>query len=155
MKNNFVAVQSLVYNSLLPHGLQHARLNCPSQSPSPWICSNSCLLCQQCHPTVSNPVVPVSSCPQSFQTSGFFFFFPVSWLFASGGQSIRASTSASVLPMNIQCWIPLGLTGLISLLFKGLSRVFSSTTVRKHQFLSARTSLWSSSHICTWLLGKS
>ena len=80
--------------------------------------------------------------------------FLMSWLFASGGQSIRVSASASILPMSIQCWYPLGLTGLISLQSKGLSRVFSSTAVQKHQFFSAQPSLWSNSHICTWLLEK-
>ena len=94
---------------------------------------------------------PFSSCPQSFPASGFF---PMSWLFTSGGQSIVASTSVSVLPMNIQGWFPLGLTGLISFLSKELSRVFSSTTVWKHQFFGAQPSLWSSSHIHTWLLEK-
>ena len=89
-----------------------------------------------------------SSCPQSFPVSGSF---PVSWLFTSGGQSIGVSASASVLPMNIQCWFPLRLTDLISLLSKGLSRVFSNTTVRKHQFFSAQPSLQSNSHIHVWL----
>ena len=90
--------------------------------------------------------VPFSSCLQSFPASGSF---PVTWLLASGGQNIGASASASVRPMNIQGWFPLGLTGLISFLSKGLSRVFSSTTVQKHQFFSAKPSLWSNSHICT------
>ena len=89
------------------------------------------------------------SCPHSFPASGSF---PMSLLFTSGNQSIRVSASASALPMNIQGWFPLGLTGLISLLFKGLSRVFSSTTVQKYQFFSTQLSLWSNSHICTWLL---
>ena len=100
---------------------------CPS--PSPGACSNSCPLYWWCHPTISPSVVPFSSCLQSFLISESF---PVSQLFASGSQSIRASASASVLPMNIQDWFSLGLTGLISLLPKGLSRVFSSTTVRRH-----------------------
>ena len=100
-------------------------------------------------PTISSSVVPFSSCSQSFPASGSF---PMSWLFASGGQSIE--TSASVLPMNIQGWLPLGLTGLISLLSKGLSRVFSSTTVQKHQFFGTQPPLWSNSHIRTWLLEK-
>ena len=100
-------------------------------------------------PTISSSVVPFSSCLQSFPTSGSFL---MSWLFASGGQSIGVSTSASVLPMNIQDWFPLGLTGLISLQSKGLSGVFSNTTVQKHQFFGAQPSLWSNSHIHTWLL---
>ena len=103
-----------------------------------WSYSNSCPLSQWCHPTMSSSVVPFS-CPQSFPASGSF---PMSQLFTSGGQSIGASASASVLPMNIQGWFPLGLTGLISLLSKGLSRIFSSTTVRKHQFFSTQPSLW-------------
>ena len=142
--------QKVVSNSLRPHGLWQARLPCPS--PSPGVCSNSCPLSQWCHPIVSFCVVPSSSCPQSFPASEFFL---VSWLFSSGGQSIGASVSASVLPMNIQGWFPLGLTGLISLLSRGLSRLFSITTVRKHQLFSAQPSLWSNSHIHTWLLEKS
>ena len=114
-----------------------ARLPCPSISPG--VCSNSCSLSWWCHPIISSSVTPFSSCPQSFKASGSF---PVSWLFVSGGQSIGASASASVLPVNIQdC-----LTGLTSLQFKGLSRVFSSTTVQKHQFFGTQTSLWSNSH---------
>ena len=116
-------------DSLWPHGLEHARL--PSPSPSPRVSSNSCLWSQWCHPTILSFVTHFS-CPQSFPASGSF---PMSWLFASGGQSIGASTSSSVFPMNIQGWFPVGLTGLISLQSKGLSRVFSSTTVQKHQFL--------------------
>ena len=112
-------------NSLQPHGLQCARLPCPSLSPR--LFSNSGSLNQKCHPTISSSVIPSSSCPQSFPASGSF---PMSHFFASGGQSIEVS--ASVLPMNIQGWFPLGLTGLISLLSKGLSRIFSSPTVRKH-----------------------
>ena len=111
-------------NSLWPHGLQHARL--PYPSPTPGACSNSCPLSWWCHPTLSSSVVPLSSCLQSSPASGSF---PTSWLFASGGQNIGSSASASVLPMNIQDWFPLGLTGLISLQSKGLSRVFSDTTV--------------------------
>ena len=136
-------------DSLWPHGLQHARLPCPSLSPR--ICSYSCPSSRWWHPTISSSVGPFSSCPQFFPVSGSF---PMSWFFTSGAQSIGASTSTSVLPMNIQGWFSLGLTGLISLLSKGLSRVFSSTTVRKHQFFSAQPSLWSNSHICTWLLEK-
>ena len=110
---------------LWSHGPQHARLPCPSLALK--VCSNSCPLSQWCHPTISSSVSPFSSCLQSLQASGSF---PVSWLFASGGQSIGASASASVLSMNIQDWFPLGLIGLI-LLFKGHSRVFLSTTVQK------------------------
>ena len=140
---------SVMSDSLQPHGLQHARLPCPSSSPG--ACSNSCPLSQWCHPTISSSVIPFASCLQSFPASGSF---PMSWLFALGGQSIGASASASVLPMSIQGWFPLGLTGLISLLSKGLSWVFSSTTVRKHQFFSAQPSLWSNYHTHTWLLEK-
>ena len=115
-------------------------------------CSNSCSLSQWCHPTISSSAVPFSSCLQSFPASGSF---PMSRLFASGSQSIGASASASVLPMNIQDWYPLGLTGFISLLPKGLSRVFSNTTVwRRQQFFGAQPFLLSSSHIHTWLLEK-
>ena len=121
--------RSVVSDSLQPNGLQRARLPCPS--PTPRACSNSCPLSQWCHPIISSSVVPFSSCLQSFPGSGSS---PVSQLFASGGQSIGASASASVLPMNIQDWIHLGLTDLISLQSKGLSRVFSNTTVQKHHF---------------------
>ena len=117
-------------DSLQPHGLQHTRL--PSRSPSPGTCSNSCPLSHWCHLDMSSSVIPFSSYLQSFPTSGTFL---MSWIFALGGQSIGASASASVLPMNIQDWFPLGLTGLISLESKGLSRVISSTTIWKHQFL--------------------
>ena len=113
-------------DSLWPHGLQHIRLPCPSLSPG--VCSNSCPLSRWCHPTISSSVIPVSSCLQCFPASGSF---PMSGLFATGGESFRVSASASVLPMNIQGWFPLGLTGLISLQSKGFSRVFSNTTVRK------------------------
>ena len=119
---------SVISNSLQPHGLQHPRLPC--SSPSPRACSNSCPLSQWCYPTISSSVVPFSSCLQSFPASGSF---PRSQLFASGGQSIGASASASVLPMNIQDWFPLGWTGWTSLQSKGL-KIFASTTVRKHQF---------------------
>ena len=146
---HFKFSHSVVSNSLWPHGLWHTMPPCPS--PTPGVNSNSCPLSQWCHPTISSSVIPFSSCLQSFPASGSF---PMSQFFASGGQSIGASASASVLPMNIQDWFPLGLTGLISLLFKGLSRVFSSTTVQKHQFFGAQTSLWSSSHSHTWLLKK-
>ena len=123
--------RSVMADSLRPHGLQQARLPCPSLSPR--ICSNSCPLSQWCPPTISSSVAPFSSCPQSFPTSGSF---PMSRLFASGGQRIRASASASVLPMNILGWFPLELTGLISMLSKGLSRVFFSTIIWKYPFLS-------------------
>ena len=132
-------IHSVVSDSLQPRGLQHTRLPCPS--PSPGICSNPCPLSQRCRPTISSSVAPFSSCPQSFPASGSF---PMSHLFTSGRQSTGAS--ASVLPMNTQDWSPLGWTGWISLQSKGLSRVFSNTTVQKHQFFSAQLSLWSSSH---------
>ena len=138
---------SVMSDSLWP--LQHARLPCPS--PSPRTCSNSRPLSRWCHPTFSSSVNPFSSCLQSFPPSGSF---PMIWLFALGGQSIGASASASILPKNIQGWFPLGWTGLISLLSKGLSRVFPSTTVRRHQFFSTQYFLLSSSHIRTWLLEK-
>ena len=117
----------------------------------PEFCSNSYPLSQWCHPTISSSAARFSSCPQSFPASGSF---PMSWLFMSDGQSIRASASASVLPMNIQGWFPSGLTGLMALLSKGLSRVFSSTTVQKHQFFDSQPSSWSNSHISIWLLEK-
>ena len=126
---------------------QHSRLPCPS--PTPRACSNSCPLSRWCHPIISSSVIPFSSCLQSFPVSGSFL---VSQFFASGGQSIGASASASVLPMNIQDWFPVGWTGWISLLFKGLSRVLSNTTVQKHQFFSTQLSLWSSSHMQTCAL---
>ena len=110
---------SVKSNSFQTHGLQHARLPYPSLSPG--VCSNSCPLNWWCHPTISSSVIPFSSCPPSFPASGSF---PKGWLFTLGGQSIGASASASVLPMNIQDWFPLGLTGWISLQFQGLSRVF-------------------------------
>ena len=140
---------SVVPDVLQPRGLPHARLLC--LSPSPGACSNSCLLSRWCHPTISSSVVPFSSCIQSFPASGSF---TVSWLLTSGGQSIRASASATVLPINIQGWFPLGLTSLISLQYKGLSEVFTYTTLRKHQFFSSQPSLWSNSHIHIWLLEK-
>ena len=136
-------------NSLWPHGLQHTRLPCPS--PNPGAYSNSCPLSQWCHPTISSSVVPFSSCLKSFPASGSF---PMSQFFTSGGQSIGVSPSALALLMNIQDWFPLGLTGWIFLQSKGLSRVFSNTTVQKHQFFSAELSLQSNSHIHTWLLEK-
>ena len=136
--------------TLWPHGMQHARLSCPL--PSPEACSNSCPLRQWCHPTILSSVTSFSSCLQSFPASESF---AMSQFFTSDGQSIGASALASVLPMNIQDWFPLGLTGLISLQSKGLSRVFSSTTVQKHQFFSTQFSLWSNScHQWTWPLAK-
>ena len=127
-----------------PHGLQHTKLPCPSLSLG--VCSNLCPLSRWCHLTISSSVTPFSSCPQSFPVSGSF---PMSWLFTSGGQSI--GTSPSVLPMNIQDWFLLGLTGLISFLFKVFSRVLSITKVRKHQFFGTQPCLWFNSHIHTWL----
>ena len=123
--------RSVRSNSLWPHRLQHIMLSCPI--PTPRACSNPCLSSHGCHPTISSSVVPFSSCLQSFPASGSF---PMSQFFASGGQSIRASSWALVPPMNIQDWFPLGLTGWISLQSKGLSRVFSNTTAQKHQFFS-------------------
>ena len=108
------------------------------------MCSNSCPSSQWCHPTIPSSVVPFSSCLQSFLASGSF---PMNQFFASGGQSFGASVSASVLPVNIQGWFPLGLTGWLSLQSNGLSRVFSNTTVKRHQFFSTQLSLWSNSHI--------
>ena len=121
-----------------------------SLSLSPGTCSNSRLLSRWCCPTISSSFAPFS-CPQSFPAS---WSFPMSRLFTSGGQSIGASASILVLPINIQDWFPLALTGLISFLFKGLSRVFSSSTVWKHHFFGTLPSLWSNSHICMWLLEK-
>ena len=136
-------------DSLWPHGLQHTRLPYPLLSPR--VCSNSCPLSQWCHPTISYSVVPSSFCPQSFPVTESF---PVSQLFASGGQITGASASASALPMNIQGSLPLALTCLISLQSKGLSKVFSSTAAWKYQLFGAQPSLWSNSHIHTWLLEK-
>ena len=138
---------SVVSDSLRPHGLQHARPPCPS--PTPGAYSNSCPPSRWCHPTISSSVIPFSSHLQSFPTSGSF---PMSQFFPSGGQSIGVSASASVLPMNIRDWFPLGWTGWNSLQSKGLSKVFSNTTVQKHKFFSAQPSLWSNSHIRTWPL---
>ena len=138
-----------MFDSLWPHGLQHARFSCPS--PAPRAYSNSCPSIQWCHTTISFSVVPFSSCLQSFPASGSS---PMSQFFTSGGQSIGVSALASVLPMNTQDWSPLGWTGWMSLQSKGLSRVFSSTTVQKHQFFGAQPSSQSNSHIHTWLLEK-
>ena len=139
---------SVVSDSLWPHGLQYARLPC--LSPPPGVYSNSCPLSRWCHPTISSSVVPFSR-PQSFPASGSF---PMSQLFTSGGQSIGVSASASVLPINLQDLFLLGWTSLISLLSKGLSRVFSNITVQKRQFFSSQLCLWFNSHIHTWLLEK-
>ena len=139
--------RSVVSDSLQPHEPQHARPPCPS--PTPRVYQNSCLLSQWCHPIISSSVVPFSSCPQSFPASGSF---QISQLFTSGGQSIGVSASASVLPMNTQDWSPLGWTGWISLQSKGFSRVFSNTTVQKHQFFGTQLSSQSNSHIHTWPL---
>ena len=128
--------RSVMSNSLWPHGLRQARPPCPP--PTPGAYTNSCPLCQGCHPTTSSSVIPFSSHLQSFPASGSF---PVSQFFTSGGQSIGVSPSASVLPLNIQDWFPLGWTGWVSLQSKGLSRVFSNTTVQKHQFFSTQLSL--------------
>ena len=127
---------SVMSNCLWPHQLQHARPPCPS--PTPGVYSNSCALRQWCHPTISSSVVPFSSCLQCFRASGSF---QKSQFFPSGGQSIGVSASTSVLPMNTQDWSPLGWTGCSSLQSKGLSRVFSNTTVQKNQYISAQLSL--------------
>ena len=136
---DFQSVQfshSVVSDYLRPNGLQHPKLPCPS--PIPKACSNSCPSSRWYHPTISSSVVPVSSCLQSFPASRSF---SMSQVFTSSGQSIGLSASASVLPMNIQDWFPLGLTALISLQSKRLSRVFSNTTVQKHQFFGTQFSL--------------
>ena len=138
---------SVMSNSLQPHGLQHTRLLYLPLSPA--VCSDSYPLSHWCYLTISSSVVLFCFCLQSFPASRSF---PMSQLFASGGQRTRAS--ASVLPMKTQGWFPLGLTKLISLLSKGLSRVFSSITIQKHQFFSTQPSLWSKSHNRTWLLQK-
>ena len=140
---------SAVSNSLPSHESQHARPPCPS--PTPRVYPNSCPSSRWCHPTISSSVVPFSSCPLSLPALGSF---PMSQLFTWGGQSIRVSASASVLPMNTQDWSPSGWTGWISLQSKGLSRVFSNTTVQKHQFFGAQLSSQSNSHIHTWPLEK-
>ena len=141
---------SVMSDSLRPHGLQHARLPCPS--PTPRACSNSCPLSQWYNPTISSSVVCFFSCLPSFPASGSFprsrFFFNIRW------PNIGVSAPTSVLPVNIQDWFPLGLTGLISLQSMGLSRVFSNTTVQKHQFFDPQLSLQSNFHIHTWLLEK-
>ena len=140
---------SVMTDSLQPHGLQHARPPCPS--PTPGVHSNSCPSTRWCHPAISSSVIPFSSCPQSLAASGSF---PVSQLFIWGGQSTGVSALASFLPMNTQDWSPSEWTGCISLQSKGLSRVFSNTTVQKHQFFNAQLSSRSNSHIHTWPLEK-
>ena len=138
---------SVTSNSLPPHEPQHSRPACPSLTPG--VHPNSCLLSQWCHLTISSSVVPFSSCLQSFPTSGSF---QMSQHFASGGQSIGVSASTSVLPMNTQDWFPLEWTGWIYLQFKRLSRVFSNTTVQKHQFFGAQLSLVADHTRITWLI---
>ena len=128
---------SVVSDSLWPQGVQYTRLPCPS--PTPRACSNSYPLSQGCHPIILSSVMPFSSCLQSFPASGYF---PRSQFFTSGGQCVGFSASALVLPMNIQNWFPLGLTGFISLQSKGLSRVFSNTTVQKPQFFIPQLSFF-------------
>ena len=164
MQNNMIAPQkikhkiiirsdqisrSVVSNSLGPHESQHARPPCPS--PTPGVHSNSSPLSWWCHPAISSSVVPCSYGPQSLPASGSF---PMSQLFAWGGQSIGVSALASVLPVNTQGWSPSEWPGWISLQSKGLSRLFSNTTVQKHQFFSAQPSSQSNSHIHTWPLEK-
>ena len=141
--------QSVMSDTVQLHELQHIRLPCPSLSPQ--VCSNSCPFSWWCHPALLSSVTSCSSCLQSFPASGYF---PMRQLFASGGQRIEASASLPVLPMTVQDWFPLGLTGLISLLFKEISSVFSSTTVQKHQFFGTQSPSWSNSYISTWLLEK-
>ena len=159
--NNFISVifldfissvhfsHSVVSDCLWPHELQHSRPPCPS--PTPGVHPNSCPSSGWCHPAISSSVVPFSSCPQSLLASESF---PMSQLFAWGGQCIGVSALASVLSKNTQDWSPLGWTGWISLQSKGLSRVFSNTTVQKHQFFGAQPSSQSNSHIHTWPLEK-
>ena len=141
--------RSVLSDSLQPHEAQHARPPCPS--PTPRVHSDSCPASQWCHPAISSSVVPSSSCPQSLPASESF---PMSQLFAWGGQSTAVSALASFLPKKSQGWSPLERTGWISLQSKGLSRVFSNTTVQKHQFFSAQLSSQSNSHIYTWLQEK-
>ena len=143
-QNTLLFSPSVLFHSLW---LQHTRFPCPSISPG--VCSNSYPRSRWCHPIISSSLIPFSSCFQSFPASGYF---SLSWLFPSGGQSIGAS--ASVFSVNIRGRFPLRLTGLISLQSKGLSKVFSNTTVQKHWFFSIQPSLWSNSHIHKWLLEK-
>ena len=141
--------RSVMSNSLWPHELQHTRPACPS--PTPGVHPNSCPLSWWCHPAISSSVILLFSCPQSLPASESF---PMSQLFASGGQSIGVSALASFLPKNTQGWSPLEWTGWISLQSKGLSRVFSNTTLQKHQFFSTQLSSQSNFHIHTWPLEK-
>ena len=146
--DTFSSVQfshSVVSDSLQPHESQHPRPPCPS--PSPGVHSNSCPSSRWCYPAISSSVIPFSSCPQLLPASESF---PMSQLFAWGGQSTGVSALASVLPKNTQDWSPLGWTSWISLQSKGLSRVFSNTTVQKHQFFCAELSSQSNFHIHTW-----
>ena len=150
-ENSSVQFSSVAWScpTLWTHESQYTRPPCPS--PTPGVYSNSCPSSWWCHPAISSSVVPFSSCPQSLPGSGSF---PMSQLFAWGGQSIGVSASASVLPMNTEDWSPWGWTGWISLQSKGLSRVFSNTTVQKHQFFGTQFSSQSNSHIPTWPLEK-
>ena len=134
-------------DSLWPHGLQHARLVCPLLFSG--VCVNSCLLSQWCYQTISFSVAPFSFCSLSFPA---LESLSMSWFFALGGWSVGTSASTSVLPMNVQGWLPLGLTGWISLLSKGLSRVFSSTTIWEHQFFGAHniSNWWINIHFQDW-----
>ena len=145
--NSVLQLSCSAVSDSVPHGLQHTRPPCPSTTPR--VHSNSCPSSQWCHPTISSSVIPISSCLQSFPASRSFL---MSQFFSSGGQSI--GVSASVLSMNTQDWSLLEWTGWISLQSKGLSRVFSNTAVQKHQFFCTQLSLWSNSHIHTWLLEK-
>ena len=150
--DKFSSVQfsrSVVSDSLQPHESQHVRPPCPS--PTPGVHPNSCASSQWCHPAISSSVVPFSSCPQSLPASESF---PMSQLFTWSGQSIGVSASTSVLPMNTQDWSPFKWPDWISLQSKGLSRVFSNTTVQKHQFFGTQLSSQSNSHIPSWLLEK-
>ena len=139
--------RSVMSDSLQPHELQHARPPCPS----PWVHPNPRPSSRWCHPAISSSGVPFSSCPQSLPASESF---PMSQLFAWGGQSTAVSALASFLPKNTQDWSPLEWTSWISLQSKGLSRVFSNTTVQKHQFFGTQLSSQSNSHIHTWPLEK-
>ena len=149
---SFVSVhfsRSVMSDSLRPRESQHARPPCPS--PTPGVHPNLRPSSQWCHPAITSSVVPFSSCPQSLPATGSF---PMSQLFSWGGQSIGVSASGSVLPMNTHDWSPLGWTGWIFLQSKGLSRIFSNSTVQKHQFFGAQLSSQSNSHIHTWPLEK-
>ena len=149
LNESVLFILSVVSDSLQPHESQHTRP--PWPSPSPGVYPNSRPSSRWCHPAISSSIVPFSSCPQSLSASGSF---SMNQLFTWGGHSIRVSVSASLLPMNIQDWSPLGWTGWIFLQSKRLSRAFSNTTVRKYQFFGAQPSLQSNSHIHTWPLEK-